>query len=64
VLFRFWDARKAEQRFWLCISTDVVDVCFTNPGFDVDMTVDTDVRTLTESSRRDYGWTPACSRDR
>jgi DNA-binding HxlR family transcriptional regulator len=48
VLFRFSDARKAEQRFWLCISTDVVDVCFTNPGFDVDMTVDTDVRTLTE----------------
>jgi DNA-binding HxlR family transcriptional regulator len=48
VLFRFSDARKGEQRFWLCASADVVDLCLTNPGFDVDLTVDTDVRTLTE----------------
>jgi DNA-binding HxlR family transcriptional regulator len=48
VLFRFSDARKGEQRFWLCVSTELVDVCYTNPGFDVDLTVDTDVRTLTE----------------
>jgi DNA-binding HxlR family transcriptional regulator len=48
VLFRFSDARRAEQRFWLCASQEVVDVCYKNPGFDVDLTVDTDVRTLTE----------------
>jgi DNA-binding HxlR family transcriptional regulator len=48
VLFRFSDARKGERRFWLCLSADVVDVCYTNPGFEVDLTVDTDVRTLTE----------------
>jgi DNA-binding HxlR family transcriptional regulator len=48
VLFRFSDARKGERRFWLCVSTDVVDVCYTNPGYEVDLTVDTDVRTLTE----------------
>ena len=48
ILFRFSDARKGERRFWLCVSTDVVDVCYTNPGFEVDLTVDTDVRTLTE----------------
>jgi DNA-binding HxlR family transcriptional regulator len=48
VLFRFSDARKGERRFWLCVSADVVDVCYTNPGFEVDLTVDTDVRTLTE----------------
>jgi DNA-binding HxlR family transcriptional regulator len=48
VLFRFSDARKGERRFWLCASADVVDLCLTNPGFEVDLTVDTDVRTLTE----------------
>jgi DNA-binding HxlR family transcriptional regulator len=48
VLFRFSDARKAEQRFWLCVSQEVVDVCYKNPGYEVDLTVDTDVRTLTE----------------
>jgi DNA-binding HxlR family transcriptional regulator len=36
VLFRFSDARKGEQRFWLCVSKDVVDVCHKNPGFAVD----------------------------
>lgn len=48
VLFRFTDARKGEQRFWLCVSTDAIDVCLANPGYDVDLTVDTDVRTMTE----------------
>jgi hypothetical protein len=48
VLFRFSDARKGEQRFWLCASARVIDLCLTNPGFDVDLVVDTDVRTLTE----------------
>jgi hypothetical protein len=48
VLFRFSDARQGERRFWLCISRDVVDLCLTNPGFEVELTVDTDVRTLTE----------------
>jgi DNA-binding HxlR family transcriptional regulator len=48
VLFRFSDARKGEQRFWLCASAGTVDLCLTNPGFDVDLVVETDVRTLTE----------------
>ncbi len=48
VLFRFADARKGERRFWLCVSAEVVDVCFRDPGFETDLTVDTDVRTLTE----------------
>lgn len=48
VLFRFSDARKGERRFWLCVSADVIDLCLKNPGFEVDLSVDTDVRTLTE----------------
>lgn len=48
VLFRFSDAKKGERRFWLRVSQDEVDVCYTNPGSKVDLTVDTDVRTLTE----------------
>lgn len=48
VLFRFADARKGENRFWMCLRDGNVDICLTNPGFDVDLTLDTDVRTLTE----------------
>lgn len=48
VLFRFSDARRGERRFWMCLDGGGVDICLTNPGFDVDLTLDTDVRTLTE----------------
>lgn len=48
VLFRFSDAREGERRFWLCVSATVIDLCLKNPGFKVDLSVDTDVRTLTE----------------
>jgi DNA-binding HxlR family transcriptional regulator len=56
VLFRFSDARKGEARFWLCASETLVDLCLKNPGFDVDLTLDTDVRTLTEiwMGRREF----------
>lgn len=48
VLFKFSDAATAESRFWLHVEQNNVDLCFTPSGFDVDLTVDTDVRTLTE----------------
>lgn len=51
VLFRFSDARQGERRFWMCLgegAQGAIDVCLTNPGFEVDLTLDTDVRTLTE----------------
>ena len=48
VLFKFADAAAGESRFWLHVEQDNVDLCFTPSGFDVDLTVDTDVRTLTE----------------
>lgn len=48
VLFRFSDALSAESRFWLHVDQKVVDLCFTPAGFTPELTVDTDVRTLTE----------------
>lgn len=48
LLFRFADAAAGERRFWLHVEAGEVDVCYTALGFDVDLTVDTDVRTLTE----------------
>lgn len=48
VLFRFSDASVGEQRFWLHVDRDNVDLCLTPSGFEVDLTVETDVRTLTE----------------
>lgn len=32
----------------MCVRDRNVDICLTNPGFDVDLTPDTNVRTLTE----------------
>lgn len=48
VLFKFSDAATGESRFWLHVEQNNIDLCFTPSGFDVDLTVDTDVRTLTE----------------
>ncbi len=48
VLFRFSDARRGERRFWMCVDESAIDICLTNPGFPVDLTLDTDVRTLTD----------------
>lgn len=63
VLFRFSDAKRAEARFWLVVNESLVDLCLKHPGFDVDLTLDTDVRTLTEiwMGRRAFS---DCIRDR
>lgn len=48
VLFRFSDAAAGESRFWLHVEKNEIDLCYTPSGFTPDLTVDTDVRTLTE----------------
>ncbi len=48
VLFRFSDAKRGERRFWLCVDKSGADLCLKNPGFGVDLTLDTDVRSMTE----------------
>lgn len=48
VLFHFSDAALGESRFWLHIDQSNIDICYTPSGFTPDLTVETDVRTLTE----------------
>lgn len=48
VLFYFSDAAVGESRFWLHIDQTNVDICYTPSGFTPDLTVESDVRTLTE----------------
>jgi DNA-binding HxlR family transcriptional regulator len=63
VLFKFSDAKRGERRFWLCVSRDAVDVCYKNPGYDVDLTLDTNVRALTELWLGNRTW-HECMRNR
>lgn len=45
--FEFAGVRRGRRRWWLLIRQDGVDLCLTDPGFEVDLFVATDVRTLT-----------------
>jgi DNA-binding HxlR family transcriptional regulator len=47
VLVEFPERRASERRWWLIVDKGEVDLCLKRPGFDVDVTVTTDVRTLT-----------------
>jgi DNA-binding HxlR family transcriptional regulator len=38
---------QKKQRWWLAIDRGTVDLCLTDPGFDVDLYVVTDLRTMT-----------------
>jgi DNA-binding HxlR family transcriptional regulator len=46
VLFEFPERRANERRWWLIVDKGEVDLCLKRPGFEVDVTVTTDVRTL------------------
>ena len=37
-----------QRYFWIVVERDDVDLCLTDPGFDVDVGVEADLRTLTE----------------
>jgi DNA-binding HxlR family transcriptional regulator len=41
----FW--LEGQQSFWLILERPMVDLCLTDPGFDVDLTVNADVAELT-----------------
>ena len=53
VAFGDFDARH--RRWWLVVQCGDVDVCMKDPGHDVDLTVQTDVRTLTAVWMGDLG---------
>lgn len=47
ICFDFKDAPDNKSRYWLVGSNQGVELCVTDPGFDVDLYVTTKVRTLT-----------------
>jgi DNA-binding HxlR family transcriptional regulator len=47
VQFEFSDVARSKQRWWLVGDKDGVDLCVTDPGFDADLYIFTDVRTMT-----------------
>ena len=48
VQFEFSDAAPSKRRWWLVVSDkDGVDLCLTDPGFEVDLYIFTDLRTMT-----------------
>jgi DNA-binding HxlR family transcriptional regulator len=56
VAMRFADVAPSVSRWWICVTGDEVDVCDVDPGFEVDATVHTSLRTMTEIWRGDRGW--------
>lgn len=57
VNFVFGDAPRAGlRRTWLVMARDEIDVCYKDPGYDVDLVVTTDVRTLIAIWLGDITW--------
>lgn len=54
--FVFTDVSLAARDWWIVISNDGVDVCDFDPGFEVRVTVETGLRTLTLVWRGDLSW--------
>jgi DNA-binding HxlR family transcriptional regulator len=63
IYFEFADLRRM-KRWWLVIEKGEVDVCLDDPGRDVDLSIYTDVRTLTEVFMGDLPLKLAKSNDR
>lgn len=54
--FRFPDAPRGQGDWWLVLTPDDTDVCDVDPGFDVSVTISSDLRTLTSVWRGDLSW--------
>jgi DNA-binding HxlR family transcriptional regulator len=49
IQFIFGDCPQSERNFWLIVEPEKeVDLCVVDPGFDVDLYLSTDLRTMTE----------------
>lgn len=57
--FIFTDVPVAHRQWWIVITTEGVDVCDADPGFDVRVAIETDLRTLTLVWRGDLTWSAA-----
>lgn len=47
IQFTFPEVTAAKQRYWLVVDAGKVDLCSTDPGFDVDLFVNTPLREMT-----------------
>jgi DNA-binding HxlR family transcriptional regulator len=47
IQFRFKELPAGKNRWWLIVDAGEVDLCYSDPGFDVDLYVATDLRTMT-----------------
>ncbi len=57
--FDFTDVAPESRQWWIVITTEGIDVCDADPGFDVRVAVETGLRTLTLVWRGDLSWADA-----
>jgi len=48
VFFRFRDAEEGKRAWWLVAGASNADLCFTDPGFGVDLQIDAETRAMAE----------------
>lgn len=53
VEFEFPDLPRKQRRYWLVVDGAEVDLCWKDPGYEVDLTVSTDLATMTAVWRGD-----------
>jgi hypothetical protein len=59
--FRFTEPAVSARYWWLIITPDYADVCDSDPGHPVTVTLTTPLRTMTEIWRGDRSWSQALS---
>jgi DNA-binding HxlR family transcriptional regulator len=47
IAFVFHDVRPAERHWWLVVQDGATDLCAVDPGFEIDLYVTSDIRTMT-----------------
>ena len=62
--FTFTDCPAATRDWWIVVNPDEVDVCDTDPGFEVRVTLESSLRTMTAIWRGDLAWSEALRSDR
>ena len=57
--FHFRGAVSGRRQWWLVLTADDADVCDSDPGFDVAVVVDADLRTMVDIWLGNTSWNPA-----